>query len=185
MQKALLTSTDRAKEAVRAKLPSGFAEERSHKASQTSNEHSRAAAQACLLINGGAATAVLAYLAKDKIDPTLFNILPGALLLYSLGVASAACMLFFATEALDEYNKFWFWRVTKRNDRAIASYVNGDKQWRRFRVAFGATIVIFLVSNVLVAAAILWAPPPQNVFPSNLSSEATDKKPPAPKNPSK
>jgi hypothetical protein len=48
---------------------SKYAGERSQQDSRISNENARAAAQSAVLINGGAATAVLAFLAKDKIDP--------------------------------------------------------------------------------------------------------------------
>jgi hypothetical protein len=48
---------------------SKYAEERSQQDSRISNENARAAAQSAVLVNGGAATAVLAFLAKDKIDP--------------------------------------------------------------------------------------------------------------------
>ena len=43
-----------------------FAGERSGRDAQSVSEHWRAAAQASILINGGAATAVLAYSASDK-----------------------------------------------------------------------------------------------------------------------
>jgi hypothetical protein len=166
------TGLQRAHVATNLKLPSGFAEERSNKASSISNEHSRAAAQACLLINGGAATALLAYLAKDKIDPTLFNTLPFALLFYTIGVASAAYMLYLATEALDEYNKFWFWKVAKNRRLAVDAYVEGDKYWALYRRTFKFTIAVFLVANLLVAGAIWWAPPPQNVVaPSPITTQ--------------
>src|SRR4051812_8994365 len=61
------------------KLLADFAAERSHRNSQVSNEHSRATAQAAIFINGGAATAVLAFLAKDKIDPFALRMIPIAL----------------------------------------------------------------------------------------------------------
>ena len=53
-----------------------FAAKRSHQDSQISNENSRAAAQAAIFINGGAATAILALLSKDRIDPHLIRVIP-------------------------------------------------------------------------------------------------------------
>jgi hypothetical protein len=70
-----------------------FAAERSHKASALAYDLCRVTAQACLLINGGAATAVLALLAKDKVDPTLFHTVPWSLGFYALGVTVSAVMM--------------------------------------------------------------------------------------------
>jgi hypothetical protein len=169
MARAKLTDFELAKLAAAIKLPKGFSEERSHKASLTSNEHSRAAAQACLLINGGAATAVLAFLARDKIDPTLFDSLPFALLGYTLGVASAAIMFILATESLDQYNQYWFWRVANKPDRSASAHLSGTRYWRGFRWMFALTIAIFISSSIFVASAIRKAPPPQDVLPTSIS----------------
>jgi hypothetical protein len=62
-----------------------FVAERSHTASALAYDLCRVTAQACLLINGGAATAVLALLAKEKIDPILYSTVPWCLGLYALG----------------------------------------------------------------------------------------------------
>ena len=51
-------------------------EARSHEASKISYDFGKAAAQAGLIINGGAATAVIALLAKDKVDPIIFKTVP-------------------------------------------------------------------------------------------------------------
>jgi hypothetical protein len=50
-----------------------FAVERSHRDSASSNETARATAQAAILINGGAATAVLAFLAKGALPQSVFQ----------------------------------------------------------------------------------------------------------------
>jgi hypothetical protein len=66
-----------------------FAELRSHDASKISYDFQKVTAQSCLLINGGAATAVLALLAKDKVDPSLLKTVPWCLALYATGVAAS------------------------------------------------------------------------------------------------
>src|SRR5262245_61519003 len=81
--------------------------ERSKALSQTSNEHSRAGAQACILINGGAATAVIAYLAKDKIDAAIVPDVSYSLAGYAAGVFFGALMLVFATQCLDNWSLYW------------------------------------------------------------------------------
>ena len=73
--------------------------ERSLAASQTSNEHSRAVGQACILINGGAATAVIAFLAKDKLEASIFSQAAICLAGYAVGVFFATAMMFCATQS--------------------------------------------------------------------------------------
>jgi hypothetical protein len=73
-----------------------FAETRSHEAVKTSYDFSKAAAQAGLIINGGAATAVIALLAKDKVEPIIFKIVPWCLTIYAIGVAASAIMMYCA-----------------------------------------------------------------------------------------
>gem|GEM_PF-3313272 len=145
-------------------LSEEFKIERSHKASLTSNEHSRATAQACLLINGGAATAVLAYLAKDKIAPNIFDTLPWALFGYTLGVFAGAVMLFCATQAMDHYNRFWLWSVKNPDAQDTAdAYANGKWWWDRYYASFALAGVLFVASNLAVAISIYCAKPPQEI----------------------
>jgi len=87
-----------------------FAEERSHRDSQASNENVRAAAQASILINGGAATAILAYLSKDKLDPSVLQEVSWCLVGYSLGVLAAAAMMMGMMRYTDWYH--FYWRLT-------------------------------------------------------------------------
>src|SRR5690348_13692561 len=84
-----------------------FAEERSKLDAQISNENMRAAAQAAILINGGAATAVLAFLAKEKISDYLMMWVPLVLPGYAFGVAFAAFVVVFSGLALEGYAKSW------------------------------------------------------------------------------
>jgi hypothetical protein len=59
-----------------AKADREFATARSHEASKASYDLCKTIAQACLLINGGAATAVIALLAKDRVDVALLTYIP-------------------------------------------------------------------------------------------------------------
>jgi hypothetical protein len=63
-----------------------FAQERSHQDANASNDTGRAAAQAAILINGGAATAVLAYLSKSGINPIIFQRTSLCIAIYGVGV---------------------------------------------------------------------------------------------------
>jgi hypothetical protein len=85
--------------------------ERSKALSQTANERSRAGAQACILINGGAATAVIAYLSKDKIDPAVVPDITYSLAGYAIGVLFAVLMFLFVTQCLENWNLYWLARA--------------------------------------------------------------------------
>jgi hypothetical protein len=72
-----------------------------------SSETSRAAAQVAILINGGAATAVIAFLARGKLDPSILRWLSGCLGGYELGVALGSLMIFSIVKSLDYYSVRW------------------------------------------------------------------------------
>lgn len=101
--------------------------DRSLELSKTSNEHSRAAGQACILINGGAATAVIAYLSKDKLDPIVIPDASISLGLYAAGVLFAALMIICATQCLDDYSMYWL-RSTE-GERHQASLDSRTRWW--------------------------------------------------------
>src|SRR4051812_48126309 len=84
-----------------------FAVDRSHQDADKSNETIRATANAAILINGGAATAVVAFLAKEGIDPALYRAAPISLLCYALGVAAGFAAMYCSVRSLDEYQMRW------------------------------------------------------------------------------
>jgi hypothetical protein len=63
-----------------------FTRQRVHDDFNASNEAARAAAQAAILINGGAATALLAFLSKATPPPFLVRAARVSLGLYALGM---------------------------------------------------------------------------------------------------
>jgi hypothetical protein len=126
-----------------------FAAERSHKDSEISNEHSRATAQACILINGGAATAVLAFLTKDKIDPAIFSSVPWCLVGYAVGVFFGAFMMFCATQSMDYWHQHWE-AIAQGKPRA-AKGDNAEWWWTGFYRCFAATMACFLGASIFLA----------------------------------
>src|SRR5258708_12070747 len=86
------------------RTPRDFAEERSHRDAAASNETGRATAQAAILINGGAATAVLAYLSKNGLDHFVLHTASWCLIGYGSGVIFGATMMFCMMRMLDYYN---------------------------------------------------------------------------------
>ena len=72
-------------EAAVGRIVDEFGRSRSHEASKIAYDLCKTTAQSCLLINGGAATAVLALLAKEHVDTAILRNVPWALGGYALG----------------------------------------------------------------------------------------------------
>jgi hypothetical protein len=126
-----------------------FAAKRSHKDSEISNVHSRATAQACILINGGAATAVLAFLAKDKIDPTIFYTVPWCLAGYAVGVFFGAFMMFCAMRSTDYYQQRW--EKIAQEKSGAKEYGDAECWWTGVYSCFAATMACFLGASIFLA----------------------------------
>jgi hypothetical protein len=129
-----------------------FAEARSHEASKISYDFGKATAQAGLIINGGAATAVIALLAKDKVDPLILRTVPWCLGIYAIGVAASAMMMFAAMMHADNWNYFWYHLAytadtpKARENEKIAAF------WGRLvRLSFALTILTFLLASIVLA----------------------------------
>jgi hypothetical protein len=83
-----------------------FATERSHQNSQIAYDSAKAAGQSVILINGGAATAVLAFLSKDT-GFEVASAVPWSLLGYAVGVAVGAGLLYSMFFSNLNWNVFW------------------------------------------------------------------------------
>lgn len=85
--------------------------DRSNQDARQSNDNLRVAAQASILINGGAATAVLAFLltsiGKNNVNPDLFTAAGRAIMCYAAGVACAPFVIWFMNVALKHWNRSW------------------------------------------------------------------------------
>lgn len=128
-----------------------FAEDRSHQDALVANQSSRTTAQAAILINGGAATAILAFLAKDRIDPALVRSASWCLVGYALGVIAGAVMMFSATKATMWYSYSWRLKAHPSLDRDEKK-VRGDAQWwlRAAEKCFLLSMLAFLVTSCMV-----------------------------------
>jgi hypothetical protein len=82
-----------------------FEQERSHQDIKQANENARASGQAALLMNGGAATAILAFLTKaaGSSPPKLLAI---SLVIYALGAIFGARALWCWTFSLREFGVY-------------------------------------------------------------------------------
>jgi hypothetical protein len=129
-----------------------FAEARSHEASKTSYDFSKAAGQAGLLINGGAATAVIALLAKDKVDPLIFKAVPWCLAIYAIGVAASAIMLYCSMMRAENWNFFWYhYSYTALESQAKVHEKKADYWDVRVQISFCVVMVAFLIASMVLA----------------------------------
>jgi hypothetical protein len=131
-----------------------FAEARSHEAVKISYDFGKAAAQAGLIINGGAATAVIALLAKDKVDPIIFATVPWCLSIYAIGVAASAIMMYCAMMHADRWNFYWYHLAyTADTASAIRSESKANYWQSKIRVSFVLAMSSFLIASIVLAVA--------------------------------
>jgi hypothetical protein len=133
-----------------------FAIARSCNAAIAANENSRPMAQAALLINGAAASAVIAFLTREKIDPIIFHAVPWSLSFYAVGVVASALAMFFMTESLDLWNEYWAMVLREESESEISAQERAANiWWNLVRVFFGAAVVCFVLGSGTFACA-LW-----------------------------
>ena len=95
-----------------AKARRELAADRSNQDAEQSNDNFRLAAQSAILINGGAASAVLAFLAaaiskSNFFDPIIFSYAGYALLSFALGVAGGMLAIWCMNHALRHWEQSW------------------------------------------------------------------------------
>lgn len=131
-----------------------FAAQRSHDTAIAANENSRPMAQYALLINGAAATAIIAYLSKEKIDPEVLSMAPFSLVAYAAGVVVAVIGMFCMTESLDCYSNTWRFRALATGD-AERQRVLGDRYWLAVRMAVFFSIICFAAGSGVFAYGLM------------------------------
>lgn len=121
-----------------------IAMERSHHDARHSNDASRGAAQAAILINGGAATAILAYASKDTSNATLLSSAALALGGYALGVVFGTLMLYSHMKSVHWWMLQWERRALKFEIQRIDRATKRGMRWKTAsNVSFGFSILSF------------------------------------------
>jgi hypothetical protein len=120
------------------------------------NDSARAATQAAILINGGAATAILAFLSAylTKSPPTPTGILGAAawsLMGYALGVCFGAWSMWCSSQAAAQYGLRWEAFLDNNTDAERNFLAAADSWISRHRNAFGLSIVLFFLSSSAMA----------------------------------
>ncbi len=131
-----------------------FAADRSTLASQMSNELGKAAAQAAILINGGAAAAILSFVKGTQANKIY---LAFGLAGYGAGVVCAALMIYSLNQVL--YGRSEFWQSYFVPEKLDTSYRflwkrRADVWIGRKDRAFACSVVFFLIASVFMAFAI-------------------------------
>src|SRR4029077_259242 len=98
-----------------------FARRRSHQDSHDTTEHARAAAQAAILINGGAATAILAFISKEGTIARVLDVAAISLSLYALGVFFGAMTMLALANTAGHWNTYWEGLAKNFDPKTIAS----------------------------------------------------------------
>jgi len=134
-----------------------FAQQRSHQDAQASNENHRATAQIAIIINGGAATAVLAFLAKDKVDPNVVRVAAASLGGYVFGVFAGSAMMFCLGRQLSRWNRIWRLRAEGLDDEIARKRA---RWWRNLvGLCYLASMLSFLFSSAVIAIALYRSTP--------------------------
>jgi hypothetical protein len=132
----------------------GFAQSRSHEVSKIAYDFGKASAQACLVINGGAATAVIALVARA--DSAFAHSVPVCLGIYAVGVAAGALMMFGSMRMADSWNYFWYHMSYSGEEEKGREAERNAKWWERFvRISFGVSVFCFLLASVILAYVML------------------------------
>jgi hypothetical protein len=143
--------------------------ERAGKDLDASSEGARTATQSAILINGGAATAILAYLAKDT-APQLMNAAAVSLFFYAAGVFCAAWSMWSSSQASAKFGYYWG-AVVDGNDAGKREHWKSGQDllwWHRY--TFFASIACFIIASGWIALT-FWqlhpaAAPPQITQPA-------------------
>jgi len=132
-------------------LPREFRRERLHEDFKASYETARAAAQAAILINGGAATAILAFLSKGTpTPPHLMRAACVSLALYAIGVACGALSIWYSAQAAAWFASSALGNLTD-DPGAANDLEKGRNLLERHKGLFPASIVLFLAASFWIA----------------------------------
>ena len=133
-----------------------LARERSHQDAAATNQSVGSSSQAAILINGGAATAMLAYFAKATPDKNFLHYAPYALAGYALGVVCGAFVLFFRTLCVQRWAVAWEGRFLGYAKADIDKAKKWGRRWQKAGYAcFIFSMLLFVVASAVVVYSLL------------------------------
>jgi len=141
-----------------------LAREQFHQDAKTANELSRAAAQATIFINGGAATALIAFAANvsKETNPNspsvqFLGFLSYALTGYAFGVLFGSLMMLCLALCINNFMNFWGGIAEGRSSRYVEAFDKwGGRWWLATLIFFSLGMACFCVSSALIALGWYW-----------------------------
>jgi hypothetical protein len=129
--------------------------ERAHQDYEGAKEAGRAASQAAILINGGAATALLAFLSKEKpIPKSVIDAVSAAMAFYVVGVAAAAWAFWCLYRAGVLYAAGWE-RLLTRHPTSEEAFNEANRWGQWHKVAVLSSLACFMVGGLWVCWTLL------------------------------
>jgi hypothetical protein len=134
-----------------------FAATRSHKASEIAYDLSKSISQTCLIINGGAATALLTFVGTGKAT-AIASVVPWVLSLYGLGAFASALMMFFIMLTADYWNYSWYAAVEPADEEESDFFEGRANRWHfLFYCAFLLAVGCFFAAGCILTISLLSA----------------------------
>ena len=125
--------------------------EREKDDAKTSNDFARVAAQSAILINGGAATAVLSFLSGGHTPAQASNPLLHAfgipLTIYAMGVFMGVMSLLVASWAIERFMLYW---GSGQADMRVSKL--GSRAWNVVLTLIALSALSFIASSIILAA---------------------------------
>lgn len=138
-----------------------FASERSHQDAKVSNDLFRAAAQAAIPINGGAATAILALAQKSPSPYFPIVSFAAALFIYGIGVLLGALAVYATASSAQKWAERWEMCALSGgcNSSEIKEVEAAGEKWHSMTVTpFLCSAACFSIATIIMALAILRMP---------------------------
>ncbi len=116
---------------------------RSLDASKAAYDLLKTSGQTALLLNGAAATAVIALLTKEKVPEYISTSIPPAIIAYAIGAFLATSMLFFAMLCADYWNGHWMNIAYEKADVDAEDQMKDGQRNERLYTAIGRFVFWF------------------------------------------
>ncbi len=124
--------------------------ERARDDAKTSNDFGRIGAQSAILINGGAATAILALVGSIAHDPAagkiVLPLIPVPLTIYALGVFFATCALVVMSMSIESFMYSW---MAEGGEGPAGR--RGGRLWKIGLGLIAIALLCFIISSIYVA----------------------------------
>ncbi|TCH99203.1 hypothetical protein EJV46_07925 [Roseococcus sp. SYP-B2431] len=130
-----------------------FAAERSHNDAVAVNEHARAAVNLMVVINGGAATALLAFANRPEAGPNV--VLLFGIASFAIGVVVGALNIRVLTRTTFSYMEAWHSQAHGDQSGADFKFAEAKRGQRHGDAMFLAALISFSVGILLSGTSIL------------------------------